>query len=211
MRRPLVYWMRLQPQQSPAALWNCLMQLPQGHSSVRREPELQRRPGSASSRKDQPAGPARSDPSQTYLRWPTCPWISWSWFSGRRWTSSGMAGLYQRWVGRRRRHCCHCWHWRRRAARHWRCCLDRCWPPDWTRRSPAPRYRWVGARRRCGAGEAAVPAAGALSAAVFWLTSAPKRSFAGGWPDRRDHCGAAWYAAFAAASEVTLNTGRPPQ
>jgi hypothetical protein len=40
------------------------------------------------------------------------------------------------------------------------------------------------------------------------LTSPPKTSLAGGWSDRVDHCGAAWNAAFAAASEVTLNTGQ---
>jgi hypothetical protein len=59
-------------------------------------------------------------------------------------------------------------------------------------------------RRGGGGGGGAV----AVSAALFWLTSPPKTSFAGGWSDRVDHCGAAWNAAFAAASEVTLNTGQ---
>jgi hypothetical protein len=60
--------------------------------------------------------------------------------------------------------------------------------------------------RRCGAGGGG--GAVAVSAEVFCCTSPLKTSFAGGRSDRVDHCGAAWNAAFAAASEVTLNTGQ---
>ncbi|MGA9091616.1 MAG: hypothetical protein WB420_21190 [Bradyrhizobium sp.] len=60
--------------------------------------------------------------------------------------------------------------------------------------------------RRCGAGGGG--GAVAVSAEVFCCTSPLKTSFAGGWSDRVDHCGAAWNAAFAAASEVTLHTGQ---
>jgi hypothetical protein len=64
----------------------------------------------------------------------------------------------------------------------------------------------VSSERRGGGGGADA----ALSEAVFWLTNVPKMSFAGDWSDRVVHCGAAWKAAFAMASGVTLNTGRSP-
>jgi hypothetical protein len=60
-----------------------------------------------------------------------------------------------------------------------------------------------GAGGCCCAGEAALLA----SEAVLLSTSAPKMSFPGGWSYRAGLCAAPWKDAFAAASDVTLNTG----
>lgn len=61
---------------------------------------------------------------------------------------------------------------------------------------------WRGRGAGCGGG--------GVSATLFWLTKAPKRSFGGGWLDHGERCGAPWNATLDAASELTLNTKLPP-
>lgn len=56
----------------------------------------------------------------------------------------------------------------------------------------------------CGAIEAALLA----SLAVLLSTIAPKMSLPDAWSYRADRCAAPWKDTFAAASELTLNTGR---
>jgi hypothetical protein len=63
---------------------------------------------------------------------------------------------------------------------------------------------WFGAGGWC-----AVEFALLASAAVLLSTSAPKMSFPGGWSERAERCAAPWNDTFAAASELTLNTGWP--
>jgi hypothetical protein len=58
-----------------------------------------------------------------------------------------------------------------------------------------------------GGGCCAIEAALLASEAVLLSTSAPKKSFPGGWSYRAGLCAAPWKDAFAAASDVTLNTG----